>query len=70
MRKDLATHGKHGKQKKVRNKENKEKAKLKIKQRYEKDRTCLLIVTINYKSCLPPRTKIKIWKENRSKEKS
>ena len=43
MRKDLATHGKHGKQKKVRNKENKEKAKIKIKQRYEKDRTCLLI---------------------------
>ena len=46
------------------------KAKLKTKKRYEKDRTCLLIVTINYKSCLPPCTKIKIWKENRPKEKS
>ena len=36
MRKDLTTYGKHRKQNKARNKKNKEKAKLKIKQRYEK----------------------------------
>ena len=52
-----------------RNKETKEK-KIKNKQRYKKGITCLLIVTINYKNCLPLRTKIyiKIWKENRSKK--
>ena len=46
MRKYLATYGKHGKQEIKKAIKKTGKSKIKNKQRYEKGRTCLLIITI------------------------